>query len=178
MFKKLKIRIETTVPYKIYKTFVTKETLITYLEPHCITAFEKDFKSVGTFLSINDVKVVTTPAINSKQLHLINLSIDAQIFIVAVVVNELVLGLVERIDESCNLLVDTGFHKIQVHHSQINANCLYNYHKNQIEFNKKSIKLGDLLKVKILEKFITDGRYLKIRGTIKGSTLGKKAWWN
>jgi DNA-directed RNA polymerase subunit E'/Rpb7 len=96
------------------------------------------------------------------------------------VLNSNVLALVQEIDPKGNIISNFGPYKTFIHNSQLpSSNFKYNkVTKSLVSTNKKQIKIGDILKSKLVEFGKNQDNYPRIRLSLRQPMLGKTSWWD
>lgn len=177
MFKLLTLHISAKISYTVYKGLNTGEDLKAHLETALTERFKYKDRQLGTFLGIKDLWVLGKPLCNPQDLSVIQIPCRVAVYMLTLAVNQLVVGVIDHIDQSANLIVTNGLDRIYIHHTQVSSNATYNYQKEQVEFDKKILKVNDIVKLRIIEKALSEKNLLKLRGTLRGPALGKKTWW-
>lgn len=133
-----------------------------------------------TYLGLANLEISENRWYEPDEITTINIPVKCIIYHSKLELNEAVLAKVLEIDERMNLICEYYNLKIYIHHSQYPVtNCRIKYVKEvkQLVLDTKIIKPNDTLKVKITEIGLGKFGNLNIRGSIKGLSYGKLAWF-
>jgi DNA-directed RNA polymerase subunit E'/Rpb7 len=176
MLRKSTQKIRLKINYSVYKN---NPEIINILKNSIHEIYSKNRQQYPVYLGFSDFSYDHKMYFEPGQCSLINVDIHCKIYYYKLDLNELVLAKIKQIDQKGTILLDFFNLTIYIPKSQIAGDVRINALNNSriLKIDNKILKINDVIKLKIVE--LSKDKYsdLKIKGSIKGISLGKLSWF-